>query len=214
MLLLALACADPKPTPTPVTCLAADDDTRAALVTDIDGTLTLSDDEFLTQMDDPSYEPEARPEAAELLQDYAALGWRTIYISGRGEELVVADGRSAREATVDWLSELGFPLQDPDDLFLAEGEGTFNPIGFKAGVIADLQDDDFHFDYGYGNASTDIEAFLRADLDPTHLFLVGEDAVEAADLGVVPLEDADAYGAHRASWMGSVPCAETAPLGE
>src|SRR4051812_10555050 len=49
-------------------CPAVTTGTRAAVVTDIDETLTTDDNEFLYQIADPSYDPAMRPDADTLMQ--------------------------------------------------------------------------------------------------------------------------------------------------
>lgn len=212
MLLLLIACAEPKVAPaasdtTTPPCEAADDDTEIAVVTDIDGTLTLSDDEFLTQLDDASYDPNLRPDADLLLQGYASLGYRIIYVTGRGERMELSDGTLAREATLDWIEAHALPLADDDDLFLAANQGAIDPVGYKSGVILDLRDDGFDFAWAYGNGDTDVEAFLAGGLDPHDVFYVGEDSNNASTYGAVAVPDDEAYTTHLDTWLATVPCA-------
>ena len=52
-----------------------------AVVTDIDETLTTSDDEWLSQMGDAEHDPAMRPAANELIQAYADAGYEIVYIT-------------------------------------------------------------------------------------------------------------------------------------
>src|SRR5688500_8683552 len=120
--LLSLGCAESSPRgggPTPdatqpqVTAvpIAADDRPPTdnvdpgilPVATDIDETLTVSNDEWDAQVDDPTHDPVMRPDADTLLRGYAGLGYRIVYITARYEGFELLDGRSATEATVDWL---------------------------------------------------------------------------------------------------------------
>src|SRR5690349_11653328 len=54
-----------------------------AIVTDIDETLTLSDEEFLMQLMDGNYDPVEREGGAALIGGYADLGYRIMYLTAR-----------------------------------------------------------------------------------------------------------------------------------
>jgi hypothetical protein len=178
---------------------------RMAVVTDIDGTLTTGDAEWLAQIAWPAHDPAMRPDANTLLQDYAALGYEVFYITARGSGLFLLDGTSARDATAAWLQAHDFPY-DPDNLFLSDGVGAWgtSAADYKAGILADLQASGWRFIYAYGNADTDIEAFLTAGITPTNIFFVAGDA---ASMGVSGIAGADAYTQHIADYMPTVPAA-------
>ncbi len=196
LLISLLGCVPDDPTPSSVACRAVD-----AIVTDIDETLTTSDSEYLQQLIDPTHDPAMRPDADALMQGYADRGYAIVYITARGEDAVLGDGRDAREATADWLLEHGFPLE-PAHLFLADGLGTAGDgaIAYKSGAMQDLTAEGLSFAWGYGNAETDIEGFRLGGLDDAHLFLVGE---LAGTMGVQPLPDEEAYTAHL-PWLDDV----------
>lgn len=184
---------------------AADSGTSAAcairaVVTDIDETLTTTDGEWWLQLDDPSHDPAMRPEADALLQDYAGLGYSVAYVTARGEDMALSDGTTARDATQAWLDSHGFPA---GELRLASGIGALGSaaVEYKAAALAELQDAGWTFDYGYGNAESDIEAFQLAGVG--EVFLVGR-LVGTMD-GVSEVPDDAAYAAHRAAHLGAVP---------
>jgi hypothetical protein len=166
------------------------------VVTDIDETLTTTDGEWLSQLADPTHDPAMRPEANALMQAYADQGYGIFYVTARGEDAQLADGRSAREATRDWLVDHDFPV-DEDRLYLADGIGALgdSAVAYKSGVIDDLGTDGWSFDWAYGNADTDILAFQASEIPNDTIFLVGE---LAGTMGVEPIVDGDAYAAHRA----------------
>jgi phosphatidate phosphatase PAH1 len=168
-----------------------------AIATDIDETLTLSDGEYLGQLADPSYDPAERPDAATLMGRYAERGWRVFYVTARGDDLVLNDGRGAQQATEDWLDDHGFP-REPDSVFLYDG--TFvsgdDAVAYKAGVLAALGEAGWDFGWAYGNAETDTLAWQQHGVPDDHIFLVG---ALAGTMGVVGIEDADAYTAHLAA---------------
>jgi len=174
-----------------------------AVATDIDETLTTSDYEWVQQLIQPTHDCAMRPDANTLMQDYDAKGYVVAYITARGQSLSLSDGRSAAEATRDWLDAHDFPVQD-GMVFLAEGMGALgdDAIAYKAGVMADLQADGVVFDYAYGNADTDILAFQEAGVPDAQIFLVGD---LAGTMGVTGISNDDAYTAHIAAHMAGVP---------
>jgi phosphatidate phosphatase PAH1 len=172
------------------------------VATDIDETLTTSNGEWIQQLGDPSHIPAMRPEAHTLMQGYAELGYRVVYITARGEEPVLLDGRSSREATWDWLTDQGFP-GTPEDLFLADGIGVAGDaaVTYKAGVLETLDPSGTDAVWAYGNAETDIQAFLEHGMDDAHIFLVGE---LAGTMGVIGLTDDAAYATHTPDQLAAV----------
>jgi phosphatidate phosphatase PAH1 len=182
---------------------------QAAVYTDIDETLTTLDAEWTAQLLDPSHDPAMRPDADALMQDYAELGYTVVYLTARGEEVVLADGRSARQATADWLDAHGFPWSDAD-LYLAPGLGAAgdSAVDYKAGVLDDRTAAGWSAAWAYGNATSDIEAFRQAGIPDAQIFLVG---ALVGTLGAVnDIPDDDAYAAHRASQLPAVVPADCA----
>lgn len=167
-----------------------------AVVTDIDETLTTSNDEWVAQLMDPEHDPAMRPDADTLMRSYADLGYAILYVTARGEEMTLSDGRSAREATEDWLVAHDFPMADgalflsPDTL-MDEDE----TIAYKQGVLEDHAAEGWALDWAYGNAETDIIAFQNGGMADDTIFLVGE---LAGTMGVQAIDDASAYTAHLA----------------
>jgi len=190
-------------------CQPADASTKTVVVTDIDATLTISDTEFLKQLIEPWNIPEMRPDGDALMRAYVALGYRIIYVTARGEDLVLLDGTSVEDATLGWLEDKGFPLLDDGDVYFAPGLGEpgSGAEAYKADLLASLQDQGYTLAYGYGNADSDVGAYQSVGVPDAHDFLVGDLADQAGDYGVVGISTDDAYTAHLADWMGSVPCA-------
>ncbi len=177
-----------------------------ALVTDIDETLTTLDSEYVDQMLDPAHDPAMRPDANTLMHAYADLGYGIFYVTARGDDVSLADGTSARDATENWLAAHDFPTDD-GHVFLYDGLAVTgeDTRTYKAGVLAALADDGWTFDYGYGNATTDIEAWQDGGIADENIFLVGK---LAGDMGVEPITDEDAYTEHMAAQMPNVPAIE------
>jgi phosphatidate phosphatase PAH1 len=199
LLLTAVAACTPADDP------AGDTDTDVAatschlVVTDIDETLTTADSEWILQLGDASHDPAMRPDADTLMQSYADKGFGVVYVTARGEDLTLSDGSSARDATVGWLEDHGFPV-DEADVYLADGAGALGDaaVGYKAGVIQGLLDRGDVVDWAYGNAESDIEAYQQEAIPDDHVFLVGK---LAGQMGVEPVPDADAYTSHEASQL-------------
>lgn len=158
-----------------------------AIVTDIDETLTVSDEEFLMQLSDGSYDPLEREGAAELVTGYAELGYRVLYLTARSQTLTVAGtNETAEEATARWLDEHGFPndtttttLVLAPNLVVGEGARTF-----KAEQLAMFQAEGWRFDYAYGNATSDIDAYADAGIALDATFIIGEHAGESGTVAV------------------------------
>jgi len=179
-----------------------------SVVTDIDETLTVSDGEWFSQLSDPTYDPALRPDGDALLRAYADLGYRVVYITARGEDTTLSDGRTARQATQDWLVAHGFP-GEPTDLFLAEGYGAIGDtaVAYKSSVLAALSERGQPAEWAYGNAETDTLAWQEGGVADDHIFLVGE---RAGTMGVVGLTDDEAYTTHMAGQMAAVQPTECA----
>jgi phosphatidate phosphatase PAH1 len=194
---LASACAADKSSDTGTACVGG-----PAIVTDIDETLTLSDGEYLGQLADPTYDPVERTDASTLMQRYNERGWRVFYVTARGDELVLNDGRSAQQATEDWLDDHNFP-READSVFLFEG--TFvsgdDTVVYKAGVLEGLGSDGWEVGWAYGNAETDTLAWQQHGVPDDHIFLVG---ILAGTMGVVGIEDEDAYTQHLIDQDGDI----------
>lgn len=164
------------------------------VVTDIDETLTTSDGEYLAQLSDPTHDPALRPQAVELLKAYADKGYTIFYITARGQDVTLNDGRTVPEASEEWLIAHGFPYAE-GQLYLAPGIGVQgdDAVAYKAAVVNDLTAAGWSADWGYGNATSDIEAFQQGGIADDHLFLVGE---LAGTMGVNPIPDEEAYAQH------------------
>jgi phosphatidate phosphatase PAH1 len=176
------------------------------VVTDIDETLTTHNDEWLAQLADSSYDPAMRPDADVLINGYADLGYAVLYLTGRGEEIELDDGRSGRQATADWLEDRGFPWSD-EFLVLHDGLGATGPaaLEYKSDALEQWLADGYEADIGYGNSEADIEAYLEVGMDPARLYLVGE---LAGTMAVEAIPDEDAYVAHAAAVLPTVDAVE------
>lgn len=179
---------------------------HAIIVTDIDETLTTSDNEWLTQLANPSHDPEMRPEADTLMRAWRDKGYRIVYVSARGSDLPLLDGTDPREATEDWLTAHGFPFQSAD-VYLASGVGALGSSAgpYKTEVLQGLIAAGDVIGYAYGNADTDVEPYRAVGVPDDHDFLVG---ALAGSYGVYGVPDSQAYALHVLDWPGDLPCAD------
>ena len=140
------------------------------VVFDIDGTLTVSDAEFMHQLRDNNYTPQAYAQAVAATQAWAKRGYMVVYLSGRP--------RSTLDMTRSWLQDQGFA---PGLLHITnqvtEAVPTREGVGaFKLNYLRELQDMGFEIDYAYGNQTTDFGAYLGAGISAEHVFSVGPKA--------------------------------------
>jgi len=136
-------------------------------ISDLDGTLTTSDTQLFMQLLDGSYVPAAYPSAVELTAAHAALGHVVVYLTGRPYYLM--------QRSRAWLDGLAFadgPVHLADST--AEALPTEGGVGdFKLGYLASLAAKGYVLDLAYGNASTDIYAYLGAGLAADHVWIIG-----------------------------------------
>ena len=183
---------------------AACTDEFPAIVTDIDETLTLSDEEFAMQLADGNYDPLERDDASAMVNAYADLGYRVLYLTARSETFTTGvTNETAREVTERWLDEHGFPYGGDDTMLVLApsvvvGDAT---TAYKAGAIADLQAEGWRFDYAYGNADTDFAAYEDAMIGKDVTFSIGE---LAGTDGTTAIPE-DGYTQHLADHLPTVP---------
>jgi phosphatidate phosphatase PAH1 len=144
-------------------------------VFDIDGTLTTSDKEIVrnvraefTPLLHRQYVPRAYPGAALLTAAEAARGHVNVYLTGRPYWLA--------NTTRLWLK--GPPSFAPGVLHVTdsnkEAMTSEGRVGdFKRNFLKKLVDAGFLLDVAYGNAKTDIYAYLGAGLAPEAVWIIG-----------------------------------------
>jgi len=142
------------------------------VISDIDGTLTTSDTELFQQILDGSSIPEAYAGAKSLTTAHAGRDQIVMYLTGRPRFLM---GR-----TRDWLTGLGFapgPVRLTDST--SQSLPTEGGVGdFKKSVLEDLEATGYVIDDAYGNATTDIYAYLGAGISAGDIWIVGTHAGE------------------------------------
>jgi phosphatidate phosphatase PAH1 len=148
---------------------------------DIDGTLTTSDTELFKEILLGDYVPEPYASAAALTTAHADKGWIPIYLTGRPGTLDAT--------TRAWLDELGFAH---GVVHLTEHAGDVLPTddgvgAYKRDFLSGLMNAGLLVDDGYGNASTDIFAYLSAGLPAEQVWIIGshggEEGTHAVDDG-------------------------------
>jgi len=142
------------------------------VVTDIDATLTTSDSQVFKQIFDGSYVPETYPNAIDLTTAHMGRGYLVFYMTGRPYWL--------SPQTRGYLAARGFavgPLRVTDsnsDILPTEGSvGAYKLANLKA-----VLDAGYIVDYAYGNATTDIYAYLGAGIPADHVWVIGDHAGE------------------------------------
>jgi hypothetical protein len=159
------------------------------IVTDIDGTLTTSDNELLMQIGDGTYVPAMMGAADQLIQAWANKGYPIVYLTARPHLF--------RAETRGWLQDLGFPA-GPVITAVAIGDTA----AYKT-LWLDRMFDTFGWMpvAAYGNADTDIIAYESSGIPKDRTFIVGP---LAGDSGTVAIPDND-FTDHIATFVNAQP---------
>jgi len=179
------------------------DSVRQVVVTDIDETLTTSDAEFVQQLVDPEHDPAMRAGGPELMQGYAERGFVIHYLTARSKTLELTDGTTCEQATIGWLEQHGFPWnQDQTWLDLADAVlGSDDTVTYKSAAIETRKSEGYSYEYAYGNATTDIDAYEAAGIDKTETFIIGTHAGEQGTRAI----DGEDFVQHAAEQLPQVP---------
>jgi len=130
------------------------------VVSDVDGTLTSSENAYPTSLVTGS-DVAAQQDAAARLNLAAQHGATIVYITTRGDRFT--------QDTRTWLAAKGFPfgaLRMPSAIITIPGQDT---VEAKTSMLGDLAS--FELLAGVGNRHTDVEAYTNAGLDPQHIFI-------------------------------------------
>lgn len=136
------------------------------VVSDIDATLTTSDAALFEQIF-TGYVPDAYPMSAELMNAHAERGHVVVYLTGRPYWL--------SEMSRAWLAAKQLPV---GPLRVTDSNRDILPTedsvgAFKRAQLAELVAAGFVIDAAYGNATTDISAYLANGLDPARVWIIG-----------------------------------------
>ncbi len=167
-------------------------ETTPVIITDIDGTLTLNDEELFAQIDDGSYTPKQITAANTLMTRWAEKGYRIVYITAR-PHLFRAETRA-------WLRDEGFPTGP-----VITGSGlVFGSAAHEyklAWMNRMLVDFKWNVVAAYGNADSDISAYAAAGIPKEVTFIVGP---LAGTDGTQPIDNFD-YTSHIATYVDAQP---------
>ncbi|MDX8368011.1 hypothetical protein [Cytobacillus sp. IB215665] len=146
------------------------DQNEKFVVFDIDGTLTTDDLESVKEYADEYFSEEYRAEmyegANEVVDFYVEQGYNIIYLTARPYWLSSVSQK--------WLIDNDFPF----GLLHTYPEGSFSDdaAGYKKDYLLSVLDREGIIDFAYGNALTDIEAYLNVGLSKEQVFIIGENA--------------------------------------
>lgn len=132
------------------------------IVSDVDGTLTSSENAFLETIV-LGREPDARAGAARAFTATTARGYQPVYVTARGNQYTTA--------TRDWLDHRGFPRGpvrlSPSFLTLPGGD----TVDYKTQTLAALTAAGLTVAAGIGNRASDVTAYARSGLPASRIFI-------------------------------------------
>jgi hypothetical protein len=163
---------------------------KKVVVTDIDGTLTTSDNELSMEIADPTYDPMMMGHADLLLQTWGMKGYPVIYLTNRPHPL--------RVETRGWLAEKMMPGGP-----VITSNGTASDAAAYKTLWLQRMVQTFHWQIvaAYGNAATDITAYENAGIPKADTFIVGP---LAGSNGTQPIDNMD-FAAHVQSFVDPQP---------
>jgi hypothetical protein len=130
------------------------------VVSDVDGTLTASENEYPESLV-LGGDVAAQPGAAAALTSLAQRDYTIIYVTARGDRFT--------QDTRDWFAAKGFPrgpVRMPTAIITMPGEDT---VEFKRATIESLSG--FDVKAGVGNRASDITAYTEAGLPADRIFI-------------------------------------------
>lgn len=146
--------------------------TKKYVVFDMDGTLTTTDFESVKQYSseffNSNYVAKMYTDANNVAKYYSSKGYDILYLTARPYWLSPESQK--------WLIEENFPMgllhtNSGNDLLLGDSAADF-----KANYLKQLKNKGIQFCYGYGNASSDVEAYSSVGIDKNNIFTIGQDA--------------------------------------
>lgn len=159
------------------------------IVTDIDGTLTLNDNELLMEVADGTYVQKPMGAAVKLMEAWTKKKYPVIYMTARPHLF--------RAETRVWLRDLGFPFGP-----LITANQTNRPAEYKtAWMKRMIMNFGWQVVAVYGNADTDITAYENAGVPKSQTFIVGE---LAGMRGTVPIPNLD-FTDHISTYVNAQP---------
>ncbi|MEZ4372177.1 MAG: hypothetical protein R3B07_15200 [Polyangiaceae bacterium] len=162
------------------------------VVTDIDGTMTSSDDELSKQIADGKYDPQENQSASVMMNHWANKGYQVVYLTARPHFF--------RAETRAWMIEHGFPdgpMITANQLVFGDSARTYK----RTWVNRITTDFGWKVAAAYGNAGSDIDAYEDAMIPKEITFIIGENAGQN---GTVAIANND-YTAHIAEFVDTQP---------
>ncbi|HTR49639.1 MAG TPA: HAD family acid phosphatase [Kofleriaceae bacterium] len=136
-------------------------DNSALVVSDVDGTLTSSENAFVETIA-LGIEPDEQPGASDAYQAAAANGLQLVYVTARGNQYT--------QDTRQWLSDKGFPLGPvrlSDSFVTLPGQDT---IDYKTQTISALEQG-LTIAAGVGNRDSDITAYTNTNVAADRIYI-------------------------------------------
>jgi phosphatidate phosphatase PAH1 len=136
-------------------------DASPLVVSDVDGTLTSSENAFLETLT-LGIEPDAQPNAADAYQRATNEGFQLVYVTARGNQNT--------DLTRQWLTDKGFPrgpVRLSPSFVTLPGQDT---IDYKTSTIQALADA-LPLQAGVGNRDSDITAYTNVGVAADHIFI-------------------------------------------
>lgn len=158
------------------------------ILTDIDGTLTLSDEELFSEINDGAYVPKENGSASVLMNTWAEKGYQIVYLSARPHAF--------RAETRSWLGGKDYPVGPvitANTLVFDESARDYK----SAWVTRLTEEFGWEIVAAYGNAESDIQAYEDAGVPKDITFIVGP---FAGSSGTQSIEDND-YTSHIADFV-------------
>ncbi|MCA9617458.1 MAG: hypothetical protein KC731_00460 [Myxococcales bacterium] len=162
------------------------------VVTDIDGTLTLSDEELSKQFSDSSYVPLENKSAALMMNTWAEKGYQVVYLTARPHVF--------RAETRKWLDDLGYPVGPvitANQLVFGDSARQYK----RTWVNRVVTDFGWVVTAAYGNATSDIDAYEDAGIPKDITFIIGESAGVAGTTAI----DANDFSSHITDFVEQQP---------
>ncbi len=162
------------------------------VLTDIDGTMTLSDEELFQQIADGAYDPAENASASTMMRLWADKGYFVVYLTARPHVF--------RAETRKWLDDRGFPagpVISANSLVFDESARTYK----RTWVNWILNDFGWDVVAAYGNATSDIDAYEDAGIAKDITFIIGENAGQG---GTTAIPDND-FSQHIADFVTQYP---------
>jgi hypothetical protein len=161
------------------------------VVADIDGTLTLSNQEFLNQLSDDTYVPQMMGAANTLIQTWSMKGYPIVYLTARANEF--------RSETAQWLALDDFPV---GATITGDDSNSANAQAYKT-VWLQRMVTDFGWNVvaAYGNEDTDIGAYQAVSIPNSQIFIVGP---SGGDMGSTAIPNMD-FTQHITTYVDAQP---------